>query len=130
MAKQDPSARRLGTMNKRSADPSAKRLGKPPAKKRERTVTSWEDVKHQTKAGVKKVLKKTGAERVLKAGKGVLNVKLPGDRGPGDEPALRKWYSEGLRKDAERKKRVAAAKSPMARIVRGPRRTEGSRYSR
>ena len=27
MAKQDPSARRLGTMNKRSADPSAKRLG-------------------------------------------------------------------------------------------------------
>ena len=110
-------------------DPSAKRLGKPPAKKRERTVTSWEDVKHQTKAGVKKVLKKTGAERVLKAGKGVLNVKLPGDRGPGAEPGS-KWAREGLRKDAERKKRVAAAKSPMARIVRGPRRTEGSRYSR
>ena len=107
-------------------DPSAKRLGKPPAKKRERTVTSWEDVKHQTKAGVKKVLKKTGAEIVFTAGKARWTS---GDRGPGAEPGS-KWAREGLRKDAERKKRVAAARSPMARIVRGPRRTEGSRYSR
>ena len=108
-------------------DPSAKRLGKPPAKKRERTVTSKEDVKHQLKAGVKKVLKKTGAERVFKAGRWVLvDLKLPGDREPGAEPG----YKRTARKEAERKGRVAAAKSPMARIVRGPRKTEGSRYSR
>ena len=56
MAKQDPSARRLGTMNKRSADPSAKRLGtyqipkgKPPGRR-----LSKANVMADLKAGVAK----------------------------------------------------------------------------